>query len=71
VEESRIVKLEVTQDHHAREIRELKDSNKALKRSFDILSRNLAAIKNWVIGGVVFAIAQQIGLVEVLKKILF
>lgn len=71
VEESRIVRLEVTQDHHAREINELKDSNKALKGAFDSLSRNLSAIKNWVIGGVVFAILQQIGLLELMKKILF
>ncbi len=69
--EDRIIRLEETQKHHAEEIKELRDSNKTLTESFSELTKNLTAIKNWVIGGVAFAVIQQIGLVEVLKKILF
>ncbi len=69
--EERLIKLEVTQEHHANEIQELKESNKTLTESFGQLTKNLTAIKNWVIGGVAFAVIQQIGLLEFLKKILF
>ena len=69
--EDRIIRLEETQKHHAEEIQELKESNKTLTESFSKLTENLTAIKNWVIGGVAFAVIQQIGLIEVLKKILF
>jgi len=69
--EERIIKLEVTQEHHALEIKELKESNKTLTESFSSFSKNIAAIKNWIIGGVTLAIIQQIGLIEFLKKIIF
>jgi hypothetical protein len=68
--ENRIVKIEETQKYHAQEIKELKDSNKALKESFDLLTANLTAIKNWVIGGVAFAVIDQIGLLSLLKSLL-
>lgn len=68
--EDRIVRLEETQKHHAKEIKELKESNKTLKMSFDTLTANLTAIKNWLIGGVAFAVIDQIGLLGLLKKLL-
>ena len=66
----RIVKLEMTQKFHDKEIKELKISNKTLKESFDTLTDNLTAIKNWVIGGVAFAVLEQIGRLSVLNKII-
>jgi len=68
--DNRIVKLEETQKHHTREIQELKESNKTMKESFDKLTTNLTAIKNWVIGGVAFAVIDQIGLLSLLKSLL-
>lgn len=69
--EDRIIRLEETQKHHADEIKELKASNIKLVESFNTLITSLTAIKNWVIGGVAFAVIQQIGLIEVIKKVLF
>ncbi|WP_324171984.1 hypothetical protein [Sulfurimonas sp.] len=66
--ENRIIRLEETQKHHAREIKELKNSNKTMQVSFDKLVTNLSAIKNWVIGGVAFAIIDQIGLFSLVKS---
>ena len=68
--DDRIIRLEETQKHHAKEIKELKESNKTMQESFDKLTTNLTAIKNWVIGGVAFAIIDQIGLLSLLKSLI-
>ena len=62
--EDRVAKLEVIQEIHTEDIKELKTATYTL---VDILK----AIKNWLIGGVTLAVLQEVGLVEVLKKILF
>lgn len=67
--ENRIVRLEETQKHHEEEIKELKKSNTTLQESFDKLITNLSAIKNWVIGGVAFAVIDQVGLLSLLKDL--
>ena len=62
--EDRIMKLEFIQEQHSEDIEQLKNTTTTLVD-------NLKAIKNWVIGGVAFAILQELGLVEFLKMVLF
>jgi len=62
--EDRVAKLEVVQEQHSEDIKQLKTTTTTLVD-------NLKAIKNWVIGGVAFAILQELGVVGFLKAILF
>lgn len=62
--EDRVARLEVIQKQHTEDIKQLKTTTTTLVD-------NLKAIKNWVIGGVGFAILQELGIVEFVKTILF
>ena len=62
--EDRIAKLEVIQELHTEDIKELKATTYTLVDT-------LKAIKNWVIGGVAFAILEEIGILAFLKALIF
>ncbi len=69
--ESRITSLEERVKYHDKEIQELKDGQEKLIRKIEGVIEAINAVKNWIIGGVVFAIASQVGLVTALTKIFF
>ncbi len=60
--EDRLIKVEVIQEQHTEDI-------KQLKKTTVTLVDNLKAIKNWVIGGVAIAVMQELGLIAFFKAI--
>lgn len=69
--ESRIVTLEEKVKYHDKEIQELKDGQEKLIKKIEGVIEAINAVKNWIIGGIVFAIASQVGLITALTKIFF
>ena len=69
-QEERILQIEIQVSHHADQIREMRMLHKELKTEFYALEETLKSIKNWIIGAIAFAVIEQMGLLEFLKKVL-
>jgi len=68
--EHEISELKVIVKAHDREIRELKESHKELRDVLMTIKDTFIKIKYWLVGGVSFFVAQEIGVVETLKMAL-
>ncbi len=68
--ESRVVKLETVVDVHAKELTQLRETSESLTTSIKSIEKTLQAIKNLAIGGFLVLIAQETGLMALLKTII-
>ena len=68
--ESRVVRLEEQVKHHDHRIAKVEKKTTSIHEDLVAIKEIMAKIKNWIIGGVVVFIVQQVGLVDFLKLIL-
>lgn len=67
----RVAKLEFQAEHHGRELKELKVSQKMIMKEMREVKGTLRAIYHVALGMGLFYVASTIGLIETLKKIIF
>ena len=65
--ETRVVRLEVTQQNHAEDIKELRDTTVDLKQTMHSIEKNLSQIKYIAIGALAVVVAQSIGLDKAIR----
>jgi hypothetical protein len=68
--ETRVVKIEVTQENHAEDIKELRETSVDMKSSLHSIEKNLAQIKYLALGALAVVLAQSVGLDKALKLLL-
>jgi len=69
--ENRVTTLEFQVKHHEKEIQGLKDGQEKLIKKLEGVIEAINAVKNWIIGGIIFAISSQVGLITAITKISF
>jgi hypothetical protein len=69
--ENRVTTLEFQVKYHGKEIQDLKDGQEKLIKKLEGVIEAINAVKNWIIGGIIFAISSQVGLITAITKILF
>ena len=67
--ETRVVRLEVTQQNHAEDIKELRETTIDLSTTMHSIEKNLAQIKYLAVGALVVIVAQTLGLDKAIKVI--
>lgn len=65
--ETRVVKLEVTQENHAEDIKELRDTSVEMKGTLHSIEKNLSQIKYLALGALAVVVAQSIGLDKAIR----
>ena len=65
--ETRVVRLEVTQQNHAEDIKELRETTLDLSTTIHSIEKNLSQIKYIAIGALAVVVAQSIGLDKAIK----
>lgn len=69
--ENRVTTLEFQVKYHGKEIQGLKDGQEKLIKKLEGVIEAINAVKNWIIGGIIFAISSQVGLITAITKISF
>lgn len=68
--EHRVIKLELRVDNHEDDLKKLQDISDSLKRSLVSIEKTLAQIK-WLALGVAFTlVANEVGIIKVLKNLM-
>lgn len=68
--EHRVIKLELRVDNHEVDLQKLSDISDSLKKSLVSIEKTLAQIK-WLALGVVFTlVANEVGIISILKKLI-
>ena len=65
--ETRVVRLEVTQQNHAEDIKELRETTIDLSTTMHSIEKNLSQIKYIAIGALAVVVAQSIGLDKAIR----
>jgi hypothetical protein len=65
--ETRVVRLEVTTDNHAEDIKELRKSSVDLTKALGAIEKTLAQIKYIAVGALAVVIAQSVGIDKAFK----
>ena len=65
--ETRVVRLEVTTDNHAEDIKELRKANVEITQTLGAIDKTLAQIKYIAFGALAVVLAQTIGLDKAIK----
>ena len=65
--ETRVVRLEVTQQNHAEDIKELRETTLDLSTTMHSIEKNLSQIKYIAIGALAVVVAQSIGLDKAIR----
>ena len=65
--ETRVVRLEVTQQNHAEDIKELRETTIDLSTTMHSIEQNLSQIKYIAIGALAVVVAQSIGLDKAIR----
>jgi hypothetical protein len=68
--EHRVIKLELRVEDHADDLKRLQDISDSLKKSLAGIEKTLAQIKWIAIGVVITLLANEVGIVKVLKAFL-
>ncbi len=68
--EHRVIKLELRVEDHAEDLKRLSDISDSLKKSLAGIEKTLAQIKWIAIGSVVTLVANEVGIVKVIKAFL-
>lgn len=68
--EHRVIKLELRVEDHADDLKRLQDISDSLKKSLQGIEKTLAQIK-WLALGVVFTLlANEVGIIKILKQLM-
>lgn len=65
--ENRVVRLEVNQENHAEDIKELRETTLDMKGTMHSIEKNLSQIKYLAIGALAVVVAQSIGLDKAIR----
>lgn len=68
--EHRVIKLELRVEDHADDLKRLQDISDSLKKSLQGIEKTLAQIKWIAIGAIFTLLANEIGIVKILKQLL-
>lgn len=68
--EHRVIKLELRVDNHEADLSKLQDISNALKESLSGIEKTLAQIKWLAVGGAITLIANEVGIIKVIKGFL-
>lgn len=68
--EHRVIKLELRVDNHEEELKKLSDISDSLQKSLVGIEKTLAQIKWIAIGAVLTLVANEIGIIKILKTML-
>ncbi len=66
--DQRLLKLELIVDGHREDLKELRDSSKMLKNSLEAIEKTLQQIKYLAIGGAIVMVANEVGIIKVIKS---
>ena len=69
-ENKHCVEMRMKVENVIEDVEELKKWRGEDRHDIDEVKQTLLTIKNWIVGGVVVAVAQSIGLAEAAKKLL-
>jgi hypothetical protein len=68
--EHRVIKLELRVEDHADDLKRLQDISDSLKKSLAGIEKTLAQIKWIAIGAIITLVANEVGVVKVLKALI-
>lgn len=68
--EHRVIKLELRVEDHADDLKRLQDISDSLKKSLAGIEKTLAQIKWLAIGGTVTLVANEVGIIKILKALI-
>ena len=68
--EHRVIKLELRVEDHADDLKRLQDISDSLKKSLQGIEKTLAQIKWIAIGAILTLLANEVGIVKILKQLL-
>lgn len=68
--EHRIIKLELRVEDHAEDLKRLQDISDSLKKSLQGIEKTLAQIKWIAIGAIFTLLANEVGIIKILKQLL-
>lgn len=68
--EHRVIKLELRVDNHEEDLKKLSDISNSLKQSLAGIEKTLAQIKWIAIGVVITLVANEVGMIKVIKAFL-
>ena len=68
--EHRVIKLELRVEDHAEDLKRLQDISDSLKKSLAGIEKTLAQIKWIAIGVVITLVANEVGIIKILKAFL-
>lgn len=68
--EHRVIKLELRVDNHEADLQKLSDISDSLKRSLVSIEKTLAQIKWLALGAVFTLVANEVGVIKILKQLL-
>lgn len=66
--DQRLLKLELIVEGHHEDLRELRDASKMLKTSLEAIEATLQQIKYLAIGGAIVMVANEVGIIKVIKS---
>jgi hypothetical protein len=68
--EHRVIKLELRVEDHADDLKRLQDISDSLKKSLAGIEKTLAQIKWIAIGAIITLVANEVGVVKILKALI-
>lgn len=68
--EHRVIKLELRVEDHAEDLKRLQDISDSLKKSLAGIEKTLAQIKWIAIGAVISLVANEVGVIKILKALI-
>ena len=68
--EHRVIKLELRVEDHAEDLKRLQDISDSLKKSLAGIEKTLAQIKWIAIGAAITLVANEVGVIKILKQLL-
>ena len=66
--DQRLLKLELIVEGHHEDLKELRDASKMLKNSLEAIEATLQQIKYLAIGGAIVMVANEVGIIKVIKS---
>ena len=69
--DQRLLKLEIIVQGHQEDLKELGDTSKMLKESLDGIKATLQQIKWLVVGGAIVFVSNEVGIIKVLKTLMY
>lgn len=69
--DTRLLKLEIIVQGHQEDLKELGDTSKMLKESLDGIKATLQQIKWLVVGGAFVFVSNEVGIIKVLKTLMY